>query len=188
MSPVPGPRALLPPPVCTHGTGLLPPPSGIMVQEYIRHGPLDLYLKKNHSEGKVTTSWKLQVAKQLAYALNYLVSGWPTSQVPPPHHVPPFPCSSVPTAFCICIPVAPNRPRPMHPCPRGSHPSLPHISKHHCPFAPADPPHPTPTAPQPHSRAEHQGSPQPVPCSGSLCPPRRIRKSPTATSLLRRCC
>uniref|UniRef100_A0A8C0BIW4 non-specific protein-tyrosine kinase n=1 Tax=Buteo japonicus TaxID=224669 RepID=A0A8C0BIW4_9AVES len=45
---------------------------GIMVQEYVRYGPLDLYLKKNQSEGKVTTSWKLQVAKQLAYALNYL--------------------------------------------------------------------------------------------------------------------
>ncbi|XP_065515024.1 tyrosine-protein kinase JAK3 isoform X4 [Lathamus discolor] len=47
-------------------------PPGIMVQEYIRYGPLDLYLKKNQGEGKVTTSWKLQVAKQLAYALNYL--------------------------------------------------------------------------------------------------------------------
>lgn len=45
-----------------------------MVQEYVRYGPLDLYLKKNQGEGKVTTSWKLQVAKQLAYALNYLVS------------------------------------------------------------------------------------------------------------------
>ncbi|NWS78966.1 JAK3 kinase, partial [Crotophaga sulcirostris] len=49
-----------------------PSPTGIMVQEYIRHGPLDLYLKKNQGEGKVTTSWKLQVAKQLAYTLNYL--------------------------------------------------------------------------------------------------------------------
>ncbi|NXJ37845.1 JAK3 kinase, partial [Ciconia maguari] len=44
----------------------------IMVQEYVRYGPLDLYLKKNQGKGKVTTSWKLQVAKQLAYALNYL--------------------------------------------------------------------------------------------------------------------
>ncbi|XP_064030984.1 tyrosine-protein kinase JAK3 [Pogoniulus pusillus] len=44
----------------------------VMVQEYVRYGPLDLYLKKNQGEGKVTTSWKLQVAKQLAYALNYL--------------------------------------------------------------------------------------------------------------------
>ncbi|NXV82433.1 JAK3 kinase, partial [Atlantisia rogersi] len=46
--------------------------TGIMVQEYVKYGPLDLYLKKNQGEGKVTTSWKLQVAKQLAYALNYL--------------------------------------------------------------------------------------------------------------------
>ncbi|XP_021234698.1 tyrosine-protein kinase JAK3 [Numida meleagris] len=56
--------------VLLHGVSL--GKNSIMVQEYIRHGPLDLYLKKNHSEGKVTTSWKLQVAKQLAYALNYL--------------------------------------------------------------------------------------------------------------------
>ncbi|OXB54699.1 hypothetical protein ASZ78_006738 [Callipepla squamata] len=56
--------------VLLHGVSL--GKDSIMVQEYIRHGPLDLYLKKNHSEGKVTTSWKLQVAKQLAYALNYL--------------------------------------------------------------------------------------------------------------------
>lgn len=48
-----------------------------MVQEYVRYGPLDLYLKKNRGTGKVTTSWKLQVAKQLAYALNYLVSQCP---------------------------------------------------------------------------------------------------------------
>ncbi|NXX44533.1 JAK3 kinase, partial [Tricholaema leucomelas] len=47
-------------------------PPAVMVQEYVRYGPLDLYLKKNQGEGKVTTSWKLQVAKQLAYALNYL--------------------------------------------------------------------------------------------------------------------
>lgn len=82
MSLVSNPCAPLPPAVYTHGTGPLPLPAGIMVQEYIRHGPLDLYLKKNHSEGKVTTSWKLQVAKQLAYALNYLVSGWPKSPCP----------------------------------------------------------------------------------------------------------
>ncbi|NXY22029.1 JAK3 kinase, partial [Atrichornis clamosus] len=42
----------------------------VMVQEHVRHGPLDLYLRKNR--GAVTTSWKLTVAKQVAYALNYL--------------------------------------------------------------------------------------------------------------------
>ncbi|KAK0687053.1 JAK3 kinase, partial [Pygoscelis papua] len=56
--------------VLLHGVSL--GKDSIMVQEYVRYGPLDLYLKKNHGEGKVTTSWKLQVAKQLAYALNYL--------------------------------------------------------------------------------------------------------------------
>ncbi|XP_010217800.1 PREDICTED: tyrosine-protein kinase JAK3-like [Tinamus guttatus] len=56
--------------VLLHGVSL--GKDSIMVQEYVRYGPLDLYLKKNHGEGKVTTSWKLQVAKQLAHALNYL--------------------------------------------------------------------------------------------------------------------
>ncbi|NWI42223.1 JAK3 kinase, partial [Picathartes gymnocephalus] len=45
-------------------------PPGVMVQEHVRHGPLDLYLRKNRAA--VTTGWKLTVAKQLAYALNYL--------------------------------------------------------------------------------------------------------------------
>ncbi|XP_060088521.1 tyrosine-protein kinase JAK3 [Heteronotia binoei] len=44
----------------------------IMVQEYIRHGALDTYLRRNHTTGKVTPTWKLQVAKQLAYVLNFL--------------------------------------------------------------------------------------------------------------------
>ncbi|XP_059576021.1 tyrosine-protein kinase JAK3 [Alligator mississippiensis] len=44
----------------------------VMVQEYVRHGALDTYLRRSQAEGKVTTSWKLQVAKQLAYALNFL--------------------------------------------------------------------------------------------------------------------
>ncbi|KAM6040252.1 tyrosine-protein kinase JAK3 [Theristicus caerulescens] len=56
--------------VLLHGVSL--GKDSIMVQEYVRYGPLDLYLKKTQGEGKVTTSWKLQVAKQLAYALNYL--------------------------------------------------------------------------------------------------------------------
>ncbi|NWU73385.1 JAK3 kinase, partial [Pterocles burchelli] len=56
--------------VLLHGVSL--GTDSVMVQEYVRHGPLDLYLRKNQGEGKVTTSWKLQVAKQLAYALNYL--------------------------------------------------------------------------------------------------------------------
>ncbi|NWU87939.1 JAK3 kinase, partial [Onychorhynchus coronatus] len=54
--------------VLLHGVSL--GKDSVMVQEYVRHGPLDLYLRKNR--GEVTTSWKLTVAKQLAYALNYL--------------------------------------------------------------------------------------------------------------------
>ncbi|XP_023801666.1 tyrosine-protein kinase JAK3-like, partial [Cyanistes caeruleus] len=41
-----------------------------MVQEHVPHGPLDLYLRQRR--GAVATGWKLAVAKQLAYALNYL--------------------------------------------------------------------------------------------------------------------
>ncbi|XP_038628578.1 tyrosine-protein kinase JAK3 [Tachyglossus aculeatus] len=42
----------------------------IMVQEFVRFGALDTHLKKHTPN--ITASWKLQVAKQLAYALNYL--------------------------------------------------------------------------------------------------------------------
>ncbi len=45
-------------------------PADIMVQELVKHGALDLYLKKSTS---VSVSWKLDVAKQLACALNFLV-------------------------------------------------------------------------------------------------------------------
>ncbi|KAF3690776.1 Tyrosine-protein kinase JAK2 [Channa argus] len=41
----------------------------IMVQEFVKHGALDLYLKRGKS---VSVSWKLDVAKQLASALNFL--------------------------------------------------------------------------------------------------------------------
>uniref|UniRef100_A0A6Q2ZI16 Tyrosine-protein kinase n=1 Tax=Esox lucius TaxID=8010 RepID=A0A6Q2ZI16_ESOLU len=41
----------------------------IMVQEFVKCGALDLYLKR---EGSVSVSWKLEVAKQLACALNFL--------------------------------------------------------------------------------------------------------------------
>ncbi|XP_004616913.2 tyrosine-protein kinase JAK3 [Sorex araneus] len=42
----------------------------IMVQEFVRPGALDTYLQK--CGPLVPASWKLQVIKQLAYALNYL--------------------------------------------------------------------------------------------------------------------
>ncbi|KAK1157003.1 tyrosine-protein kinase JAK2-like [Acipenser oxyrinchus oxyrinchus] len=42
----------------------------IMVQEFVKHGALDLFLKKRR--GSVSVSWKLDVAKQLACALNFL--------------------------------------------------------------------------------------------------------------------
>nr|QHD18498.1 Janus kinases 3 [Trachinotus ovatus] len=41
----------------------------IMVQEFVKYGALDLYLKRGRS---VSVSWKLDVTKQLASALNFL--------------------------------------------------------------------------------------------------------------------
>ncbi|CAB1324521.1 unnamed protein product [Coregonus sp. 'balchen'] len=41
----------------------------IMVQEFVKYGALDLYLKR---EGSVSVRWKLDVAKQLACAINFL--------------------------------------------------------------------------------------------------------------------
>uniref|UniRef100_A0AAY4DMW6 Tyrosine-protein kinase n=1 Tax=Denticeps clupeoides TaxID=299321 RepID=A0AAY4DMW6_9TELE len=51
--------------VCTFPLHL----SDIMVQEFVKFGALDLYLKRGHS---VSVSWKLEVAKQLACALIFL--------------------------------------------------------------------------------------------------------------------
>ncbi|MEQ2310604.1 Tyrosine-protein kinase jak2, partial [Ameca splendens] len=42
----------------------------IMVQEYVKFGSLDTYLKKNKTF--VNIQWKLEVAKQLAWAMNFL--------------------------------------------------------------------------------------------------------------------
>lgn len=43
----------------------------MMVQEYGKFGSLDIYLKKNKQS--VNIPWKLEVAKQLAWAMHYLV-------------------------------------------------------------------------------------------------------------------
>ncbi|XP_062868289.1 tyrosine-protein kinase JAK2a [Trichomycterus rosablanca] len=42
----------------------------IMVQEFVRFGSLDTYLKRNRNSVNIT--WKLEVAKQLAWAMHYL--------------------------------------------------------------------------------------------------------------------
>uniref|UniRef100_A0A669CQW4 Tyrosine-protein kinase n=1 Tax=Oreochromis niloticus TaxID=8128 RepID=A0A669CQW4_ORENI len=42
----------------------------IMVQEYVKFGSLDTYLKKN--KNSINLLWKLEVAKQLAWAMNFL--------------------------------------------------------------------------------------------------------------------
>lgn len=43
-----------------------------MIEEYIEHGPLDVFLRKN--KGQIIVGWKITVATQLASALSYLVS------------------------------------------------------------------------------------------------------------------
>lgn len=45
--------------------------SDIMVQEFVKFGSLDTYLKKN--KNSVSILWKLEVAKQLAQAMTFLV-------------------------------------------------------------------------------------------------------------------
>ncbi|XP_020654344.2 non-receptor tyrosine-protein kinase TYK2 isoform X1 [Pogona vitticeps] len=50
--------------VCVRGS------ENIMVEEYIEHGPLDVFLRKN--KGRITVGWKFTVAAQLASALSYL--------------------------------------------------------------------------------------------------------------------
>lgn len=54
--------------VSAHGLWCVP---DIMVQEFVEYGALDLYLKRGRS---VSVSWKLDVAKQLASVLTFLVS------------------------------------------------------------------------------------------------------------------
>ncbi|XP_075707036.1 tyrosine-protein kinase JAK3 [Rhinoderma darwinii] len=44
----------------------------VMVQEFVSLGALDLYLKRRQQKGPVPISWKLEVVKQLAYALCYM--------------------------------------------------------------------------------------------------------------------
>uniref|UniRef100_A0A8C2Q068 Tyrosine-protein kinase n=1 Tax=Cyprinus carpio TaxID=7962 RepID=A0A8C2Q068_CYPCA len=43
----------------------------IMVEEFVQHGPLDLFMRNHRSE--LTPSWKFQVAEQLSSVLSYLV-------------------------------------------------------------------------------------------------------------------
>ncbi|XP_066460866.1 tyrosine-protein kinase JAK3 isoform X2 [Eleutherodactylus coqui] len=44
----------------------------VMVQELVSLGAIDLYLKRRQQKGPIPISWKLEVVKQLAYALCYM--------------------------------------------------------------------------------------------------------------------
>ncbi|XP_077624056.1 non-receptor tyrosine-protein kinase TYK2 [Crocuta crocuta] len=50
--------------VCVHGS------ENIMVTEYVEHGPVDVWLRRER--GHVPVAWKVAVAQQLASALSYL--------------------------------------------------------------------------------------------------------------------
>uniref|UniRef100_A0A8C1M640 non-specific protein-tyrosine kinase n=1 Tax=Cyprinus carpio TaxID=7962 RepID=A0A8C1M640_CYPCA len=50
--------------VCMHSMDI------IMVEEFVQHGPLDLFMRNHRSE--LTPSWKFQVAEQLSSVLSYL--------------------------------------------------------------------------------------------------------------------
>ncbi|XP_053351570.1 tyrosine-protein kinase JAK1-like [Clarias gariepinus] len=50
--------------ICLHSMDI------IMVEEFVQHGPLDLFMRAHHAD--LTPSWKFQVAEQLASALSYL--------------------------------------------------------------------------------------------------------------------
>lgn len=68
-------------------TGPLRPVStftDIMVEEFVEFGPLDVFLRKE--KAAVTPQWKFIVAKQLASALNYLVSSNTTLSFCMPHY------------------------------------------------------------------------------------------------------
>uniref|UniRef100_A0A673HNN1 non-specific protein-tyrosine kinase n=1 Tax=Sinocyclocheilus rhinocerous TaxID=307959 RepID=A0A673HNN1_9TELE len=50
--------------ICMHSMDV------IMVEEFVQHGPLDLFMRNHRSE--LTPSWKFQVAEQLSSVLSYL--------------------------------------------------------------------------------------------------------------------
>ncbi|NXU77461.1 TYK2 kinase, partial [Oreotrochilus melanogaster] len=50
--------------ICVRGS------ENILVEEFVEHGPLDVFLRKE--KGKIRVGWKVTLAKQLATALSYL--------------------------------------------------------------------------------------------------------------------
>ncbi|KAJ3604066.1 hypothetical protein NHX12_028807 [Muraenolepis orangiensis] len=56
--------------VLNYGVCVCAGAENIMVQEYVKFGSLDTYLKKN--KNSVNILWKLEVAKQLAWAMHFL--------------------------------------------------------------------------------------------------------------------
>ncbi|CAM4595042.1 unnamed protein product [Leuciscus chuanchicus] len=50
--------------ICMHSMDI------IMVEEFVQHGPLDLFMRNHRSD--LTPSWKFQVAEQLSSVLSYL--------------------------------------------------------------------------------------------------------------------
>uniref|UniRef100_A0A8C4TJ26 Tyrosine-protein kinase n=1 Tax=Erpetoichthys calabaricus TaxID=27687 RepID=A0A8C4TJ26_ERPCA len=82
----------------------------VMVQEYVKYGALDLFLKRNRST--VQVRWKLDVARQLACALNYLVRATcPKMAVGEFQQVSfPLPKGNLAKAHCLMVVQSLNRP------------------------------------------------------------------------------
>uniref|UniRef100_A0A8C4XHP1 Tyrosine-protein kinase n=1 Tax=Erpetoichthys calabaricus TaxID=27687 RepID=A0A8C4XHP1_ERPCA len=94
--------------ICIHGS------ENVMVQEYVKYGALDLFLKRNRST--VQVRWKLDVARQLACALNYLVRATcPKMAVGEFQQVSfPLPKGNLAKAHCLMVVQSLNRPVHVH--------------------------------------------------------------------------
>ncbi|XP_054573423.1 non-receptor tyrosine-protein kinase TYK2 isoform X2 [Eptesicus fuscus] len=77
--------------VCVHGS------KNIMVTEFVEHGPLDVWLRRER--GRVPVAWKVAVAQQLASALSYLKEYFYQKQ----HPLPEPSCPELATLTSQCL-------------------------------------------------------------------------------------
>ncbi|XP_078216673.1 non-receptor tyrosine-protein kinase TYK2 isoform X15 [Callithrix jacchus] len=83
--------------VCVRG------PENIMVTEYVEHGPLDVWLRRER--GCVPMAWKMVVAQQLASALSYLKERFYQRQ----HRLPQPSCPELATLTGQCLTYEPTQ-------------------------------------------------------------------------------
>ncbi|XP_032107711.1 non-receptor tyrosine-protein kinase TYK2 isoform X6 [Sapajus apella] len=83
--------------ICVRG------PENIMVTEYVEHGPLDVWLRRER--GCVPMAWKMVVAQQLASALSYLKERFYQRQ----HRLPQPSCPELATLTGQCLTYEPTQ-------------------------------------------------------------------------------